>query len=182
MQLIRGCYPCEFSIGTVSIIAAPKDRQPFKVDALATEEDTFLVLSAHPEVRDPGEPMVRIMTRVIETKPITPGSVLMRGGDPLRLLAIVHDLNQEPSWREEWIVSALDGIFLIAESQGISSIALSFLGTLHGSLEKQRFIVLLRNALGRISTVNLKRIWLVVPDETSSDIFDILTPGFNHIN
>ena len=182
MRLIRGGYPCEFSIGSVSIVAAPKDRPPFKVDAVAAEEDTFLVLSANPEVRDPGEPMVRVMTRVIETKPTTPGSVLIRGGDPMRLLAIVHDLNKEPSWREEWIVSALDGIFLIAESQGISSIALPFLGTIHGSLEKQRFIVLLKNALGRISTVNLKRIWLVVPDETSSDIIDGITPGFNHIN
>ena len=149
---------------------------------MAAEEDTFLVLSANPEVRDPGEHMVRVMTRVIETKPIKPGSVLMKDGDPMRLLAIVHDLNQEPSWREEWIVSALDEIFLFAESRGLSSIALPFLGTLHGSLEKQRFIVLLRNALGRISTLNLNRIWLVVPNETSSDIFDSLKPGINHIN
>ena len=175
LRLIRGGYPYEFSIGPVSITAAPIDRPPFKIDAVAAEEDTFLVLSANPEVRDPGESMVRVMTQVIETKPTKPGSVLMRDGDPMRLLAIVHDLNQEPSWREEWIVSALDGIFLIAESQGISSIALPFLGTLHGSLEKQRFIVLLCNVLGRITTVNLKRIWLVVPDKTSSDIFAGIT-------
>jgi len=108
--------------------------------------------------------------------------VLMSDGDPMRLLAIVHDLNQEPSWREEWIVSALDWIFLFAENRGLGSIALPFLGTLHGSLAKQRFIVLLRNALGQISTVNLKRIWLVVPDKTSSNIFDSLSPGSNHIN
>jgi hypothetical protein len=174
LALIRGGYPSKMSLGSVSIIAAPKDRPPFQVDAVAAEEDTFLVLSADPEVRDPGEPMVRVMTRVIEMRPATPGSVLMRGGDPMRLLAIVHDLNQEPSWREEWVASALDRIFQVAESRRLSSIALPSLGTLYGSLEKRRFVVLLWNALERISTVNLKRIWLVVPDRTSSDILEIL--------
>jgi len=174
LRLIRGGYPREMSLGSVSIVAAPKDRPPFQVDAIAAEEDTFLVLSADPEVRDPGEPMVRVMTRVIETQPAIPGSVLLRGGDPLCLLAIVHDLNQEPSWREEWIASVLDGIFQVAESRRLRSITLPFLGTLYGCLEKQRFVVLLWNALQRISTVNPKRIWLVVPDGTSSSILEIL--------
>ena len=178
LHLIRGSYPYEFLIGSVSITAAPKDRPPFKVDAVAAEEDTFLVLSANPEVRDPGEPLVRVMTRVIETKPSTPGSVLIRGRDPTRLLAIVHDLNLEPSWREEWIESALKGIFLIAENQRLRSIALPFLGSLYGSLEKRRFIVLLSKTLGQITLVNLKRIWLVVPDKTSSDIFSGITTAF----
>jgi len=174
LRLIRGGYPCEMSLGSVRIVAAPADRPPFMVDAVVAEEDTFLVLSADREVRDPNEPLVRLMTRVIETRPETPGSVLVRGKSPLQLLAIVHDLNQEPSWREEWIVSALDGIFREAESRKLRSIALPLLGTLHGSLEKQRFLVLLRCALERISPNHLKRLWLVVPVGTSSKILQIL--------
>jgi len=174
LRLIPGGYPREISHGSVRIVATPKDRPPFPVDAVAFEEDTFLIMSADPEVRDPNEPLVRLMTRVIETPPETPGSVLVKGKRPLHLLAIVHDLNQEPSWKEEWIVSALDGIFKEAESRRLKSIALPFLGTLHGSLEKERFVILLGCALERMSAKHLKRLWLVVPVGTSSKILQIL--------
>jgi len=117
---------------------------------------------------------MQVMTRVIETRPQTPGSVLVKGKRPLRMLAIVHDLNQDPSWREEWIASALDMILAEAETRRLKSIALPFLGTLHGSLEKQRFVVLLRDALERNPAIHLERLWLVVPEETSSKIFDLL--------
>jgi hypothetical protein len=130
------------SFGSVDIVAAPKNRPPFPVDAVAFEEDTLLVLSSDPKVRDPHKHLMQVMTQVIETRAETPGSVLVKGKSPLRLIAIVHDLNQEPSWREEWIASALDGIFREAESRKIRSIALPFLGTLHGSLEKQRFPII----------------------------------------
>jgi len=117
---------------------------------------------------------MRVMTRVIETRPQTPGSVLVKGKRPLRLLAIVHDLNQDPSWREEWIANALDRILAEAETRRLRSIALPFLGTLHGSLEKQRFVVLLRDALERNPAIHLERLWLVVPEGSSSKILDIL--------
>jgi O-acetyl-ADP-ribose deacetylase (regulator of RNase III) len=90
------------------------------------------------------------------------------------LLAIVHDLNQEPSWREEWVASALEGIFREAESRRLRSIALPFLGTLHGSLKKERFVELLRCALERMSPNHLKRLWLLVPAGTSSKILEML--------
>jgi len=174
LRLIRGGYPREMSLGSVDIVAAPEHNPPFTVDAVAFEEDTFLVLSADRRVHAPKEPLVRLMTRVIETRPETPGSVLVKGKRPLRLLAIVHDLNQEPSWREEWIASALEGIFRETESRRLGSIALPFLGTLHGSLKKERFVELLRCALERMSPNHLKRLWLLVPVGTSSKILGML--------
>ena len=174
LRLIRGGYPREMSLGSVDIVAAPEHKPPFTVDAVAFEEDTFLVLSADRRVRAPKEPLVRLMTRVIETRPETPGSVLVKGKRPLRLLAIVHDLNQEPSWREEWVASALEGIFREAESRRLRSITLPFLGTLHGSLKKERFVELLRCALERMSPNHLKRLWLLVPAGTSSKILEML--------
>jgi len=174
LQIIRGTYPRHISRGSLSIVAAPKESPPFPVNAVAFEEDTFLVLSADPVVRAPKESLMQVMTRVIETRPQTPGSVLVKGKRPLRLLAIIHDFNQDPSWREEWIASALDRILAEAETQRLRSIAVPFLGTLHGSLEKQRFVVLLRDALERNPAIHLKRLWLVVPEGTSSKILDIL--------
>jgi hypothetical protein len=161
----------------VDIVAAPDNRPPFKVDAVAVEEDTFLVMSADRKVHDPKEPLIRIMTRVIETQPKEPGSVFVKGGSPLRFLAIVHDLNEEPTWREDWIESALYTIFRETERRELSSIALPFLGTLHGNLDKERFLVLLRSALEKIPVTHLKRLWLVVPGKTSSKILEILQNG-----
>jgi hypothetical protein len=174
LRLIPGTYPLKLSIGSLEIVAAPKDKPPFSVDAMALEEDTFLVLSADPKLRDPKEHQLRLMTRVIETQPEMPGTVIVKGRRPLRLLAIVHDLNQDPSWKEEWVASALDGIFREAESLKLQSIGLPFLGTLHGSLGKGRFLVLLQGALERLSSKYLKRLWLVVPIGTSTTIFQLL--------
>jgi len=171
LRLILGNYPFQLSFGVIDIVAAPKDTPPFSIDAVAVEEDTFLVLSADPRVRDPHMDLVRIMTNVIKTRPEKPGTVLVRGKHPLFLLAIVHDFNQEPSCKEKWIVSALNEIFRVTESRDLTSIAIPLLGTLHGSLKKQRFIVLLSRALKRVSVSHLKRIWLIVPPGTSSKIF-----------
>ena len=177
LTLIRGNYPYEMTIGSVQVVAAPDKRPPFKVDAVAVEEDTFLVMSAHRRVQDPKEPLIKIMTRLIETRPKVPGSVFVRGGSPLRFLAVVHDLNEEPTWREEWIIGALEGILQEAERRELSSIALPFLGTLHGSLDKERFLVLLRAALEKVPVNYLKRLWLIVPGKTSSRILEILRAG-----
>ena len=174
LRLIRGARQFEMSVGSIRLVAAPEDSPPFPVDALAAEEDTFLVLSADPVVREPKEHPVRLMTRVIETQPEPPGSVLVKGKDPLRLLAIVHDLNREPSWREEWVASALDGIFRVAKERKLRSIALPMLGTKHGSLEKQIFAELLRNALERTSLSHLKRFWLIMPDGTGSKTLEMI--------
>ena len=47
----------------------------FPTEAVALEEDTCLVLSADREVRDLCEPLMKIMTRVFETRRETPGSL-----------------------------------------------------------------------------------------------------------
>ena len=174
LQLIRGSYPHKIRIGSLDVVVSPEKDPPFKVDAVAVEEDTFLVMSADRTVRAPKEPLVKVMTRVINTPPKTPGSVLVQSTTPLHLLAVVHDLNEDPSWKEAWITRALDGVFREAEIRKLGSIAVPFLGTLHGSLDKERFLVLLRSIIERISLHHLRRLWLVVPDGTPSKILEIL--------
>jgi len=163
LRLIQGSLHREMRHRSVQIIATPENKPPFRVDAVAAEEDTFLVLSAPPIVREPDEHPVRLMTRLIEMVPETPGTVLVKGKSPLRLLAIVHDLNQEPSWREEWVAKALQEIFREAEERNLRSIALPLLGTLHGSMKKERFAALLKSALEGRTPGHLERIWLVIP-------------------
>ena len=170
----RGQRRTEVWIGSVRLFVAPKEWPPFLADALAEEEDTYLVLSADPEVQETREQPGELMAELLRTNPAVPGSVIVKEGRPLSLLAVVHDLEQEPSWKEEWIIRALDGIFREAETRNLRSIALPLLGTLHGSLEKQRFLVLLRQALERSSPEHLARIWLVVPAGTTGEVLGML--------
>jgi len=176
LRLIRGGRSSRFAMGSVYIVVAPENKPPFRTDAVVYEEDTFLVLSAPVELNEPPGPLVRLLTELREMKPEKPGSVLVKGTSPLQLLAVVHDLNQEPSWKEAWVAKALEGIFRETEQRKLHSLALPFLGTRHGSLSKKRFLVLLRSALEEIFTHSLKRIWLMLPPGINPGILKVLKP------
>ena len=156
------------SLGGCRLVAAPKDNPPFKVEALVAEEDTFRVLSADPVVKEPRESLEVMIEQANEIRPEVPGSVLVRRrrNSPLEFLAIVHDLDLEPSWKEEWISSALDKVFQEVAIRKIRSIALPLMGTTHGTLAMERAARLFRNTLHRGSPVGLQRIWLIVPSGT----------------
>jgi len=171
---VPGQRRSEVWMGSVRVFVAPKGWPPFLAEALAEEEDTYLVLSADPEVLETREQTKELVAELLKTNPAVPGSVIVKEGRPLSLLAVVHDLEREPSWKEEWIVSALDGIFREVETRKLRSLALPLLGTLHGSLEKQRFLVLLREALERSSPKHLARLWLVVRAGTTGEVLGML--------
>jgi len=173
-RVLPGSYPYEIRHGLLTIVAAPKDNKPFPVDAVAFEEDTFLVMSAETTVLEPRESLMRVMTKLIETRPEKPGSVLVKGKDPLRMLAVVHDLNHEPTWREEWVESALRGIFQEVEKRRLGSLALPFIGTLHGKLRKERFIRMLNAVLECTECKYLKKVWLIVPPRTKPAVLKAL--------
>ena len=170
LKLIRGGRIDEIRLGTLKVVAASKDGVPKRVDAIVFEEDTFLVMSADPTPKDPKVPMVRVMTSLIETQPRVPGSVVLQGRSPLRMLAIVHDFNQDPSWKEEWIESALIRVFQQTETLGVQSLALPLLGTVHGTLNKGRFIELLVRALLGAGHPSLRFLWVVVPAGEGSEV------------
>ena len=174
LELIKGGLSCKTSLGSIEIVAAPKEAPPFKVEAFVFEEDTFLVMSADTTVREPKASMVRIMSNLMQTKPAVPGSVLVRGQRPYRLLAVVHDFNEEPSLKEEWVTSALDAIFRKSEDLQLHSIAIPLLGAHYGFLNAERFIEFLVQALKSRSLKHLKRLWLIVPGGTARDIVEML--------
>jgi hypothetical protein len=173
-KLIQGgCRP-EVTLGSVRIVAAPEDRPPFPVEAVVLEEDTYLVLSAGwGQIESDDHPVV-ILTEALEAQPEEPGSVVVHEDSPLRFLAVVYDLDQEPSWREEWMERALEGIFREAERRRLQTIALPFMGTKHGSLGKERFLLLFRKFLERNRSPYPLRVWLTLPENTSPKIIDLL--------
>jgi hypothetical protein len=174
LRLIRGRLSCEASHGSLNILASPAHIPPFRADAIVFEEDTFLVMSADTTVREPKVPMVRIMSKLMETEPGVPGTVLVRGERPFRFLAIIHDFNEDPSLKEEWIMSALDDTFRQSESLRLSSIAIPLLGTAYGFVRMERSIELLAQALTGRSPQYLKRIWVVVSTGRARETTEIL--------
>lgn len=174
LRLIPGGLQCQTVFGSIRITATPEESPPFKADAIAFEEDTWLVMSADPKVADPPEHPIRLMTGLIEARPEPVGSVLVKGKNPLRFLAIVHDVNQDPTWQEEWIESALKEIFRESEHRKLQAIGLPLLGTLHGKLEKKRFIAMLARILRQLSFKHLKQLWLIVPVPHNAEIIDVI--------
>ncbi|MDX1570807.1 MAG: hypothetical protein R3200_09995 [Xanthomonadales bacterium] len=143
------------------LIRSAPDNPPFPVDALALEEDTGLVLSADPTVRDPGESLSRTLSELQEQRLYKPGSVVVRDGSPRRFLAVVHDFDREPSWCEDWISMALERVFTLADEHGAQALALERVGCVHGQLQPTRFDALLNGALAARSSDLPERIWLI---------------------
>jgi hypothetical protein len=173
-RLVQGRNHSEIWMGWIRIFVAPLEMPPFVAEAVVAEEDTFLVLSADPELHDMEEAPEQLMAEIASAEPMKPGSVIPRGDTPLQLLAIVHDLNEEPSWREEWVEGALAEIFRLAEVRRLSSLALPLLGTTHGTMDRDRFLALLQEAIEKNPPVSLKRMWLVASKGTVAEILTLL--------
>ena len=149
----------------IRVVEAPEKAPPFQVQATALEEDTSLVLSADTKtIRDPAEHPIRIMTALYNEPAREPGGVVVKGTGPWRFLAIVHDFDQQPSFREAWVLSALSEIFTQCKTRGVLAIKLAPLGVGHGGLEFSRFRELLNAVLENTVSGCLKRIWLVTAD------------------
>jgi hypothetical protein len=159
----------------IEVVVAPE--RPRAADAVVEEEDTYLVLSANPEVREPAVTRLRAFHEAYTAEPAEPGSVVVRDGAPARLLAVVHDLSQNPSWREEWVAAALGAVLVEADSRKVRTLAMPPLGRVHGSLPRERFVALLRSALLVGAPRNLDQICLVVPDHEAEVFRDLLESG-----
>jgi hypothetical protein len=116
-------------------------------DAWVFEEDTYRVLSADPRVRDPKSHPIRIMTGLHDQQPELVGTVLLTPGQPHRMLAVVHDLDQQPSCQEQWVKLALKDIIGHCQSLEIGTLATHALGCHFGSGSEHTFRRLLQAAL-----------------------------------
>ena len=162
LRVIRGGRSFERG-PTLRIAAATEDRPPFPVDAVVLEEDTYFVLSTDPQLREPAEHPIRIWTELHEAEPAVPGSVVVRRGHAQRMLAVIHDLSQDPTWRREWVASALTEVFRMALEREIRGLGLWLLGAVYGKLGADGFMTLLREALERARPSSLERLWLICP-------------------
>jgi len=134
-------------------------------DAVVEEEDTYLVLSADPEVTNRKGRVCAPFTR--RTPPSPPNPAASWSGAAPRCVSWrwCHDLSQDPSCREEWVGAALEAVLREVNSRRVRTLAMPPLGRVHGSLAMERFVALLHSALRSVMPRALERICLVVPEE-----------------
>ncbi|UCC85059.1 MAG: hypothetical protein JSW46_09155 [Gemmatimonadota bacterium] len=142
----------------------------FVVEARVIEDDTHMVLGADPVPRETHEEPEQLLENARASIGPAPGTLVVRGGHPIRLHAIVHDLDGEPSWREEWVASALREVLREVEARELRSLSLPLLGCVHGPLAPDRFAELLRDALTEANVEPLEEVWVTVPPEIAAEM------------
>lgn len=162
----------------VKVLVVPEDVTPIALGAIVEEEDTFLALSAALRIDDTRESLGNALAAVRRARPMPPGSVVLRRGKPLRLLAVIHDLAQTPSWHESWIAASLAGCLRVARRLRLRSLSLPLLGAVHGRFPPERFVALLRDALAEAETSDLERVWLRVPGRMTAPITKVVREVF----
>ena len=148
----------------VRVIVGPSNDAPFTVDAIAVEDDTYNVLSAHPEFQVSRGSVTQALDALDRTEPRGLGSVVVRMGRPLVFQAIVHDLSRDPTCSERSVEQALAAIFAEAERRSLKTIALPPIGTRYRSIDEHRFLHLFNEALAAARLQSVEKVWLVVPD------------------
>jgi len=165
IKLVWDINRSRVNIYDIDIIVLPEKLATANVDALVEEQDTALILSRPDKITDSDNKPSWVLANQLESQNLyQPGSIIKRRGQPLRLLAIVHDFDNEPSWHSAWIKQALQNILNICKVDGLKSIRFPVLGAQYGRFELQAFLQLLVNAL-RKQTGALQEIYLIVPPE-----------------
>lgn len=164
MKLIWDNKTLAATIHKVEIYIVFENQQPFSTQIQVVEQDNSLVLEADNEIRDPGmDKPAWYLANTLEQQPLCKmGEVIVKPGHPETLWAIIHDLDLNPTWRREWIETAVESLLTFCEEHAIYSIALPILGAQFGRFETTDFIQLLLRALNKNHPSHLKRIALVV--------------------
>jgi len=153
----------------VNFVAAPRTHPPFTCQAIVEEQDTYLLMAEQTTLKDPGKPCWFLANTMEQEDACTLGSVIIKGHVPIRLLAIVHNINQVPTCHPESISKTYRTLLNTIQEKAITSVALPLLGTVHGKLSITEAIALLNECLQAPLPESLQRIWLVLPSGTGCE-------------
>jgi len=152
------------SIGQVRLSLAPHGAAS-PCDAVVLEEDTWQVVAAGPEIAIRTEHPIRLWTDVLNAKPLTPGTVLLRKGWPLTMAAVVYDFGATPCCRSRWIAAAMAEILRICHERHVSALLLPLPGVRHGRLSLRKAFRLVVRALGEAQQGELRQVLLACPSK-----------------
>ena len=176
IKLVWDKSDCTLQLGRLTLVAAPGEWPPFKYTAIVEEQDTYLILGEQTRIEDPGKPVWYLANKIEFEKVNALGSVIVKGHAPLRLLAVVIDIEQDPICRPESVRLAYQSVMNTVQKRNIDSLALPLLGTRHGKLTVNESIQQLSVALREDQPACLQRIWLILPPDCDCQCLSLLNP------
>ena len=163
IQLAWDIKNSRINLNDVNVIVIPEKLAPVNVAAIVEEQDIALVLSMPSKLSVTDDKPCWYLANKLESQDtLQPGSVIIRDGKTIKIMAIIHDLDQDPTYKPEWISKALDNIFSISNSYGIRTMQLPILGAQYGRFKLGEFLLLLVNKIN-IYEGPLEEIWLIIP-------------------
>jgi len=176
LQLIWDINKFRCRVNQVEIAVAPAKFPPFAVGAVIEEQDTALLLDDSNELRDPGQkPLWFYANKLDHQTLLNPGQVVTRDTQPLRLQAIIHDLESEPICNELWVFQAIQQTMEIVENRKIEAIQTPPLGCRFGKLKYDQFFAILLEIITRQRPAPVARIWINIPEENCETVFTLLS-------
>lgn len=167
--------PCKATIGAIEIAIAPVEYVPVEIDAIVEEQDTQLLMGIDTEINYPDEDFDTLIDQMLSGKSVrSPGQIIIKQAQPLKLKAIIYDINQKPSWKIEWIAFALKQLVTEIENYNIKTLAMPLLGTVHGKVDENESIELLCANLNTEQACCLEKLWIIAPDPACSRIKDTI--------
>ncbi len=151
------------------LVPAQETLSLANIDALVIEQDTHLLLGVDEVIRYPRGSLSDLVYEAEDAKAIQPGTVLPRGKQPVRLLAVVHDLDENPSWRPEWVKQALATVFRFAVGRKVRRLAMPVLGAVHGQMPIEAFATFLAQNLQQTEMDFPERLILLAPPDADSE-------------
>ncbi len=169
IELVWNKSDCTVTFKGIAIHAAPREYPPFTYQAIVEEQDTNLLLSEQTILKDPGKPAWYLANTLENGASYPLGTVIIKGQNPKRLLAIVHDIERTPTCEPKTIHRAWQNVIRAIEDNKISSAAMPLLGSVHGKLPITTSISLFRECLDKNVPACLEKIWLILPGDCSCE-------------
>jgi len=170
IELIWDKSDCAIELKGVSIHAAPWEHPPFIYQAIVEEQDTNLLLTPQTHLTDPGKPAWYLANTLTDATIHKSGTVVLKGQQPKRLLAIVHDIELNPTCQPEIIAHAWQSVFDAIEENQFTVVATPLLGTVHGKISIQESLLILNKCLQQTLPSCLKKMWLILPQDSGCEL------------
>jgi len=169
----NGLYMSIVSNG-ILISGSPHEEPPFEVEAVVIEQDRFLVMTPPQSIIvRPQERMDQLITAALNIRPYDIGTVLIQDTHPLTLLAVIHDLDNEPSWHDQGIIKTLTAIISVCEQRSLHALAVPLFGTKPALFHT---LSLVQQVISTTDHHCLERIWLVTTPRPPVSCFTLIDP------
>jgi len=161
LRLLPGGRSTTWQSGDLELVAASPQEAPFSIEWRVVEEDRWRVVGASPEWSPPSpEHPLRLHTALVFEQPAALGSIECHGRC---WHAVVVDVDAERLVEPASVAAALAAVAALCERHAVSRLGVPLLGAVHGDLDPQRALAVLREELLDRPPAALRRIWLQIP-------------------